>query len=87
MMQSIGEGAYGKVNLAKDKTSGKLVAIKAVDITRICELGKDKHVLREKELLDTLRNKKESTHIINLLSTFKVRILNRQFTNNLSLII
>ena len=32
MMQSIGEGAYGKVNLAKDKTSGKLVAIKAVDI-------------------------------------------------------
>ena len=74
MKQSIGEGAYGKVNLALDKTSGKLVAIKAVDINRICELGKDKHVLREKELLDTLRNKKESTHIINLLSTFKVSI-------------
>ena len=67
MMQSIGEGAFGKVNLAKDKNSGKLVAIKAVNINQIEELGKVKHVFREKELLETLRNNKDSTHIINLL--------------------
>ncbi len=67
MMQSIGEGAFGKVNLAKDKTSGKLVAIKAVNINQIEELGKVKHVFREKELLETFRNNKDSTHIINLL--------------------
>jgi len=36
---------------------------------RICEINKDKHVLREKDLLDYLRNKNE--HIIKLCSTFK----------------
>lgn len=36
---------------------------------RICELNKDEHVLREKELLDSLRFR--HLNIINLLSTFK----------------
>ena len=36
---------------------------------RICEINKDKAVLREKDLLDHLRNKNE--HIIKLCSTFK----------------
>ena len=36
---------------------------------RICELNKDEHVLREKELLDSLRFR--HLNIINLMSTFK----------------
>jgi 3-phosphoinositide dependent protein kinase-1 len=36
---------------------------------RICELNKDQHVLREKNLLDSLRFR--HNNIINLMSTFK----------------
>ena len=45
------------------------MAIKSVNIRRICEINKDKHVLREKDLLDHLRDK--NPHIIKLCSTFK----------------
>lgn len=68
-MNSLGEGAYGEVSLAAEKKSGKLVAIKAVRIDKICQLNKERHVLREKELLDALRFR--NTNIINLLATFK----------------
>jgi len=36
MQNSLGEGAYGTVNLAVEKQSGKQVAIKAVNIMKIC---------------------------------------------------
>ena len=68
-MQELGEGAFGKVNLAIEKKSGNKVAIKQVNMMRICELNKDEHVLREKELLDSLRFR--HSNIINLMSTFK----------------
>ena len=71
-MQSLGEGAYGTVNSAIEKKSGKKVAIKAVNIMKICQLNKERHILREKDLLDSLRFK--HTNIINLLSTFKVSV-------------
>ena len=56
--------------MATDKETGKSVAIKAVDIERVCEYGKEKHVMREKDLLFHLKNKNE--HVIKLLTTFKV---------------
>ena len=70
MLYNLGEGAYGSVNLAMEKKSGKQVAIKAVNIMKICQLNKERHILREKDLLDQLRFK--HANIINLLSTFKV---------------
>ena len=71
VLQNIGEGAYGSVNLAYDKTSGKKVAIKSVNIMKICELSKDRHILREKDLLNTLNH----FNIIKLFSTFKVSFM------------
>jgi serine/threonine protein kinase len=70
MVEHIGEGAFGQVSLAIEKQTGKQVAIKAVNIIKICEINKDRHILREQKLLDSLRFK--SVHIINLLGTFKV---------------
>mmetsp|Transcript_41780 Transcript_41780/g.63802 ORF Transcript_41780/g.63802 Transcript_41780/m.63802 type:complete len:141 (+) Transcript_41780:194-616(+) len=69
MLHSLGEGAYGQVNLAIEKKSGHHVAVKMVNIRKICQLNKDRHIMREKDLLDSLRFK--HANIINLLSTFK----------------
>jgi len=52
MKHQIGEGAFGQVHLAIDKSTNKPVAIKAVNIMKICELNKERHVLREKEILN-----------------------------------
>lgn len=71
ILHNLGEGAYGSVNLAIDKTTQKQVAIKAVNIMKICELNKERHILREKELLDSLR---KHHCIIQLMGTFKVSI-------------
>jgi len=68
MRQHIGEGAFGSVNLAIEKATGKKVAVKAVDIDRICSLNKERHILREKDLLMELKH----PNIIQLFSTFKV---------------
>jgi len=56
MKKSLGEGAYGQVNLALDKKTGKMVAIKAVNIMKICELNKERHILREKSLTIKLKH-------------------------------
>jgi serine/threonine protein kinase len=55
------------VNLAIEKATGQQVAIKAVNIMRICELNKERHILREKELLHDLKH----PNIIQLFTTFK----------------
>ena len=68
-MHELGQGAFGKVNLAIEKNTGNKYAIKQVNMMRICELNKDQHVLREKNLLDSLRFR--HNNIINLMSTFK----------------
>jgi len=60
------------------------VAIKAVSIQQIVELGKERHINREKELLEELKFK--NTHIINLLSAFKVSLIH-QFKLELIIII
>lgn len=69
-MRDLGEGAYGQVSLAKEIATGNLVAIKEVDMEMIMKLGKERHILREKALLDGMFEK--HTNIINLLGSFKV---------------
>lgn len=56
MKQHIGEGAFGEVKLAVEKANGRTVAIKTVNIMKICELNKERHILREKELLNELKH-------------------------------
>ena len=68
MMQNIGEGAFGQVNLALDKTTNKQVAIKSVSIMKTCQMNKERHVLRERDLLLTLNH----PNIIRMHNCFKV---------------
>lgn len=63
----IGEGAFGEVSLAVEKESKRTVAIKAVSIKKILELNKERHIMREKELLTDLKH----PNIIELYTTFK----------------
>lgn len=63
----LGRGAYGVVNLATEKDTGITVAIKTVRMSQVLELGKERHILREKNLLNTLQH----PTIIKLLKTFK----------------
>jgi carbon catabolite-derepressing protein kinase len=72
ILNDLGEGAYGQVFLAIEKTTGQQFAIKAVNILKICQVNKERHILREKDLLDSLRFR--HNNIINLLSTFKVSV-------------
>ena len=73
VIKNIGEGAFGTVNLAIKKSTNEKVAIKAVNIMRICELNKERHILREKDLLNELKH----NNIIQLYSTFKVRLFQK----------
>lgn len=63
----LGRGAYGVVNLATEKDTGNTVAIKSVSIEQVSQLGKERHIFREKELLNSLNH----SSIIKLLKTFK----------------
>ena len=63
----LGRGAYGVVNLAIEKDTGITVAIKTVRMSQVLELGKQRHILREKEILKILKH----PTIIKLLKTFK----------------
>jgi len=56
------------VSLAVEKANKRNVAIKAVSIKKILELNKERHILREKELLMELKH----PNIIQLYTTFKV---------------
>ena len=58
------------MNLAIEKKTKKPVAIKAVNMMKIIELNKERHILREKELLAELKH----FNIIELYSTFKDNI-------------
>jgi len=61
----VGQGAYGKVMLCRNKMSGDLVAIKCVSQEQIRDLGKTRHIFREKDLLMEMKHQ----FIINLIST------------------
>jgi cell cycle protein kinase DBF2 len=51
IIKKIGTGAYGKVFLARQKTSNDLVAIKQLDKSMLIKLNKTESVMREKALL------------------------------------
>ena len=68
ILQNIGEGAFGQVNLALDKVTNKYVAIKSVNIMKTCQMNKERHVLRERDLLLNLNH----PNIIRMHSCFKV---------------
>lgn len=74
-MQNIGEGAFGQVNLALDKVTNKYVAIKSVNIMKTCQMNKERHVLRERDLLLSLNH----PNIIRMHSCFKVSKENTWF--------
>lgn len=61
----VGQGAYGKVILSRFKATDELVAIKCVSKQQISELGKTRHIFREKDLLNELKH----PFIINLIAT------------------
>ena len=61
----MGEGAYGQVRLAKIKATGDVVAVKQVNREQIEKLGKQRHIFREKDLL----NEMDHPFIIKLLAT------------------
>ena len=72
----LGKGAYGKVNLAQQKLSGKLLAVKSVNNTYLRGDGpieEDKmspafeKMVKEIALLETLRH----PHIVKLYETLK----------------
>ena len=63
--QVLGQGAYGKVILSTEKATGTTVAIKEVNKEQILQLGKQRHIFREKELLFEM----DHPFIIKLLGT------------------
>jgi serine/threonine protein kinase len=54
--------------LAIDKSNGNQVAVKIIDGNRIQDLGKVRHVMREKDLLYKLAH----PHIVKLYDTFQI---------------
>ena len=54
--RTLGEGAYGVVQLAIEKKTDRKVAIKSVQQEQIIRLNKQKHIMREKELLDEMNH-------------------------------
>jgi serine/threonine protein kinase len=73
ILRDLGQGAYGKVYLAKDKLTDKIVAVKSVNKQQILELDKKRHVYREKNLLSSL----QQPFIIKLITTM---IVSRSFS-------
>jgi serine/threonine protein kinase len=67
--KDLGMGAYGKVYLASDKLTDKVVAIKCVNKEQIIRMDKKRHVYREKNLLSQLQH----PFIIKLITTMIVR--------------
>ena len=68
IIKPLGKGSFGDVNLAKEKSTGKLVAIKDLYINQILKLDKKDAVIREGKILEKLRNK---PFIIELYTKFK----------------
>lgn len=67
-MRDLGQGAYGKVYLAKDKLTDKIVAVKSVNKQQILQLDKKRHVYREKNLLSSMQH----PFVIKLITTMIV---------------
>ena len=68
IIKPLGKGSFGDVNLAREKSSGRLVAIKDLYINQILKLDKKEAVIREGKILERLKNK---PFIIELYTKFK----------------
>ena len=67
ILNKIGEGAFGKVYLVQETTSGQNYALKYIEKQFISEQGKDHYVFLEKLILANLQN----SHIVKLYGTFQ----------------
>jgi serine/threonine protein kinase len=70
MTKKLGNGAFGEVFEAVDNESGNTVAIKSVNKGYILKINKKRHVMREKNILNSL----DHPFIIKLLSTCQVQL-------------
>uniref|UniRef100_A0A2C9L998 Protein kinase domain-containing protein n=1 Tax=Biomphalaria glabrata TaxID=6526 RepID=A0A2C9L998_BIOGL len=57
LQKTLGEGTYGKVKLASDKSTGELVAIKYIKKTKIHDDNDLARIRREIHILSSLRHK------------------------------
>ena len=68
VIKPCGKGSFGDVNLAREKKTGRIVAIKDLHIPQILKLNKKEAVVREGKILEKLRGK---PFIIELYTKFK----------------
>ncbi|XP_059150483.1 NUAK family SNF1-like kinase 1 [Physella acuta] len=67
LLKTLGEGTYGKVKLAADKSTGEHVAIKYIKKTKIQDENDLVRIRREIQILSSLRHK----HIVNIREVFE----------------
>ena len=67
LLSKLGEGSYGKVYKAEEKSTGKVFALKQINKAFVTEEGKEYQVFIEKIILQQI----QSDNIIKLYSTFQ----------------
>lgn len=67
LLKTLGEGSYGKVKLAKEKTTGELVAIKYIKKLKINDETEINRIRREIKIMSKLNH----PNIINVLEVFE----------------
>ncbi|CAG5125138.1 unnamed protein product, partial [Candidula unifasciata] len=69
VLNTLGEGTYGKVKLAIDKGTGEYVALKYIKKTKIQDEMDQTRIRREIQILSSLRHE----HIVNVREVFEKR--------------
>ena len=72
MTKKLGNGAFGEVFEAIDNITGNTVAVKSVNKSYILKINKKRHVMREKNILNSL----DHPFIIKLITTCQVFPIN-----------
>lgn len=67
IIKTLGEGAFGKVYLAKHNTSDKTFALKSIDKAFLSKQRKEHHVFQEKLILQSL----SYPFVVKLFATFQ----------------
>lgn len=71
MTKKLGNGAFGEVFEAIDIETATTVAVKSVNKSYILKINKKRHVIREKNILNSL----DHPYIIKLLNTCQVILI------------